>query len=261
MASKHKGQSLPEEIKGEALEVFEHAADHYAIEREHLPYFRFQLAIVRSMLAGESGRILDIGCAAGAEISTLRHLGFRVVGVDFSPQMLSFAKRRFANDPDVNLCRADIEHLPFPEKSMDHVVCLGVFEFLPDYGPALREIHRVLRPGGLALFAIPSAVSLYMLTERAVDIWRAARRLLRRNPVTRAPLRRNLCVPWRYRALLRQHHLEPEHRAYSNFFLYFLDHFPDLNVRVTAALEPLCSVPLLRCAASVYMVSARKRPD
>lgn len=250
--------------KREALVVFEHVADHYATEREHLPYFRSQLAIAQSMLARESGRILDIGCAAGGEITGLRTLGFRVVGMDFSPQMLYFAHRRFGNDPDVQFCRADIEHIPFPEQSMDHVVCLGVFEFLPDYGPALREIHRILRPGGLALFAIPSATSLSALTDRVVNLtirplWRAAKRLRSTKAATGVPFSRNLCVPSRYRALLRQYSLEPERSAYSNFFLYGLDRFPNLNVRVAAALEPLCSIPLIRCAGSVYMVAARKR--
>jgi len=253
-----------DETKHEALEVFETAAGHYATEREKLPYFRSQLAIAQSMLQGNTGCVLDIGCAAGSEILRLRDWGFRVVGMDFSSQMLNFARRRFAADPHVHLCRADIERLPFAHESLDHVVCLGVFEFLPDYGPALREIHRVLRPGGVALFAIPSAISLFELTERAVDftirpLWRAAKRVLLGRAVTGSRFPRNLCVPWRYRSLLRQHSFEPERSAYSNFFLYGLDRFPNLNIRVTAALEPLRSIPLVRCAASVYMVSARKK--
>ena len=140
--------------KGQVCEIFERWADHYATERERTPYFRAQLAIVISMLAGESGRILDIGCAAGGEIPELRARGFSVVGIDISPHMLEFARYRFASDPQVTFCLADTDRLPFLTQSMDHVICLGVFEFLPNYHAAVQEIHRVLRPGGLAIFAI-----------------------------------------------------------------------------------------------------------
>jgi ubiquinone/menaquinone biosynthesis C-methylase UbiE len=257
---------LLEKEKKQVCEVFEVCADHYATEREHTAYFRAQLGIVLSMLAGERGRILDIGCAAGGDIPEYRSQQFSVVGIDLSPRMLEFARRRFADDREVQFCRADVERLPFRNESMDHVVSLGVFEFLQDYNAALGEVHRVLRPGGLAVFAIPSRISLYNITRWLSSVtigplWRSAKRALgRRSPriETAPPVQRKLCVPWQYRAQLRKHGLAPERHRYSNLFVYPLDRFPELDERVCAALEPLCSIPLVRCAASVYMVSARK---
>jgi len=252
--------------KRQVCEIFEQWADHYATERERTPYFRAQLAIVISMLAGESGRILDIGCAAGGEIPELRARGFSVVGIDISPRMLEFARHRFASDPQVTFCLADTDRLPFLTQSMDHVICLGVFEFLPNYHAAVQEIHRVLRPGGLAIFAIPSRISQCELGERLASVsvaplWRTAKRLTCQGS-TPAPIKsafqRNLCVPWSFRTLLRHHAFEPGQDHYSNFFIFPLNRIPTLNVRVAAALEPLCSIPLLRCLASVYLVSARK---
>jgi ubiquinone/menaquinone biosynthesis C-methylase UbiE len=262
----HKSRLL-EEQKQQVCEVFEDWADHYAHQRERTSYFRAQLAIVLSMLAGEHGRILNIGCAAGGDIPEYRSRQFSVVGVDLAPRMLEFARQRFADDANVHFCRADVEHLPFADNSMDHVVCLGVFEFLPGYEAAVSEIHRVLRRGGLAVFAIPSRISLVALSERLANatigpIWRGAKRMCRRERAIgngRQAVHRNPCVPWRYRALLKQHGLLPERQAYSNMFIYPLYRFPRLDERVCAALEPLCSIPLLRCAASVYMVSARKK--
>jgi ubiquinone/menaquinone biosynthesis C-methylase UbiE len=258
---------LLDKEKQQVTEVFEDCADHYATEREHTPYFRAQLAIVHSMLAGERGRLLDIGCAAGGDIPGYRTRQFSVVGIDLAPRMLEFARQRFAGDSAVHFCRADVEHLPFANQSMDHVVCLGVFEFLHDYNTALAEIHRVLRPGGLAIFAIPSAISLYNVTfvlagATIRPLWRGLKRLMGRPaaaPSARSDVHRNLCVPWKYRALLRQYGFAPVLQRYSNLFVYPLDRFPKLDQRVVAALEPLCSVPLLRCAGSVYMVSARKK--
>ncbi|HEY1760871.1 MAG TPA: class I SAM-dependent methyltransferase [Bryobacteraceae bacterium] len=260
------GDALEEDAKQQTSDLFDDWAEHYATERERTPYFQAQMAIALSMLAGETGRVLDIGCAGGGEITELRKRGFAVVGIDLSPRMLVFARRRFAGDAGSHFCRADVERLPFSTQSMDHVVCLGVFEFLQDYQAAILEIHRVMRPGGVVMFAIPSRISLYNLTDRLVSntagpLWRMAKRLLGRKPAVPAapPLERNLVVPWRFQALLRQHGFAPERNRSSNFFIYPLDRFPELNMRVAAALEPLCSVPGLRWAASVYLVSARKK--
>ena len=256
---------IPDEIhKRQARDVFEDQAAHYDTERERLPYFKAQVRHMVSMLAGQKGRILDIGCAAGGEIRDLRARGFSVVGMDLAPTMVELARRRFADDPEVQFCRADAERLPFADHSLDHVVCLGVFEFLGDQPLAVREINRVMRPGGIAVFAIPSYVSLYRVTERVANAtiapaWRAAKRLLGRAAGPTGPtVHRNLVVPRRFRDLLRANGFEPQRSEYSNFFVYPLDRFPEIDTRVAAALEPLCSLPLVRCAASVYMVSARK---
>jgi SAM-dependent methyltransferase len=258
---------ISQQSKRQARKLFEYLADEYATERERMPLYRLQLEFMLSALAKESGRILDIGCAAGGEIQNLRARNFSVVGIDLSTRMLDFARARFAADRKVLLCCADVEQLPFSSRSMDHVVCLGVFEYLPDYKGGLQEIHRVLRPGGTATFAIPSRVSLVNLGERLSNftlgpLWRAAKRALgwKTSPEHLVPPhKRNLCVPWRYRALLRQEGFEPERSAYSAFLIYPLDRFTNLNIRVAKALGPLCSVPLLRCGASVYMVIARKQ--
>jgi len=252
--------------KQQVCEVFEGLAEHYATERERTAYFRAQVEIAVSMLAGESGRILDIGCAAGGDIPEYRSRQFSVIGIDLSPRMLEFARRRFADDGQVHFCQADVERLPFADQSMDHVVCLGVFEFLSDYESPLREIRRVLRPGGLAVFAIPSRISIVHLSESLANItlrplWRGAKRLVGRKSAstqTGGSLRRNLCVPWRYRHLLQQNGLSPERQRYTNLFIYPLYLFPKLDERVCAFLESLCSVPVVRYASSVYMVSARK---
>ena len=255
----------PDDVKRQAREAFNDRAEHYALERERLPYFQAQLEIVLTMLAGEGGRILDIGCAAGGEIPMLQRRGFSVVGIDLSPEMLRFARRRFAATGEVLFCRADIERLPFVSASMDDVVCLGVLEYLPNYSAALTEISRVLRPGGLAGLALPSRISLYNISDQIVNhtlrpIVRLAKRLVDRKPRVQGgnTLDRNLCVPWKFRALLRQHGFSPERSHYSNFFVYPLDRFPKVHVAVAEALEPLASVPLVRNAASVYLVSARK---
>ena len=246
-------------------ELFDDCVDHYATQRELLPYFRAQIEIMRSMLSSEAaGTVLDIGCAAGAEIPALRALGHKVIAADLSERMVQVCKRRLAADGAVQVLCAEADRIPISANSVDHVVCLGVFEYLPDYSPALAEITRVLRPNGLVVLAIPTIISVYSIGERLGDatirpLWRLANRALGRKPKSSgAEQKTNLCVPWRFRKLLRQHGFAPERDAYSNFFLYPLDRFPSVDVKVATFLEPLASVPLLKMGASVYLISARR---
>ena len=247
-------------------ELFDECVDHYAEEREQLPYFRAQINIMRSMLSGEAaGTVLDIGCAAGAEIPALRAMGHKIIAFDFSERMVQVCRRRFAADPAVEVFCAQADRLPLADQSVTHVVCLGVFEYLRDYSPGLAEISRVLRPNGLVVLAIPTAYSLYSVGERLTEatirpLWRMAKHALGGKSKSSADEQKtNLCLPWRLRKLLRAHGLNPERDAYTNYFLYPLDRFPSLDAKVANFLEPLASVPALKLGAYVYMVSARRK--
>ena len=250
------GIESPDEVKRQAREAFNDRAEHYALERERLPYFQAQLKIVLAMLTGEGGRILDIGCAAGGEIPMLQSQDFRWWGLTSRLKCCGLRIVVLPRLAYVVFCRADIERLPFVSGSMDDLVCLGVLEYLPDYSAALAEINRVLRPGGLAVLALPTRISLYNISDQLVNhtlrpIVRLTKRILGRKPKVQAgkTLGRNLCVPWKFRALLRRHGFSPERSRYSNFFVYPLDRFPKVHVAVAEALEPLASIPLVsqRC--------------
>jgi ubiquinone/menaquinone biosynthesis C-methylase UbiE len=70
--------------------------------------------------------------------------------VDLSPAMLAVAERgRGAVElPNVEFRRADVESLPFPNSSLDIALSNGVLNLIPDKPAALREVFRVLKPGG-----------------------------------------------------------------------------------------------------------------
>ena len=92
-------------------------------------------------------RILDVGCGTGI-FTTRMHdvLGADVVGCDLSEGMLAQARDRSTS---VEWLRGDVTRLPLDVASVDAAVCTEAFHWF-DQPAALREFHRVLRPGGLA---------------------------------------------------------------------------------------------------------------
>ena len=105
-------------------------------------------------LAGQPGNVLDLCCGTG---DLALRFNRRVVGVDFTGEMLRIAQAR--NPAGIWLC-ADALRLPFPDNSFD-VVSVGYgLRNLADLDTGLREIYRVLRPGGKLLsldFGKPAA--------------------------------------------------------------------------------------------------------
>ena len=96
--------------------------------------------------AAAGPRLLDVGCGTGHHLARYRQQGFEVVGVDGSEEMLAHAR---AANPGVPLHCADLENLPFSDAGFDVVLAIEVLRYLPEPAVALREMARVLRPGGV----------------------------------------------------------------------------------------------------------------
>ena len=114
---------------------------------------------------GEGLRLLDVGCGTGHHLAQFRQRGFDVAGVDGSPQMIALAQ---AGNPGVMIRQGDVEALPFPSGGFDVVVCVEVLRYLPRPSACLREMARVLRPGGLCLATATPVLNLngYWLINR-----------------------------------------------------------------------------------------------
>jgi ubiquinone/menaquinone biosynthesis C-methylase UbiE len=97
---------------------------------------------------GDGLRILDVGCGTGHHMASLRARGYEVAGVDGSAEMLAHAR---ANNPGAEIYESDVERLPFADKSFDYVICIEVLRYLPDFRRCVKEMVRVLRPGGVCL--------------------------------------------------------------------------------------------------------------
>jgi SAM-dependent methyltransferase len=110
-------------------------------------------ALAAVALAGcpDGGDVLDVPCGFGRHAAPLARAGHRVVGVDRSQSLLDEAARRAGSEPRLTFTRADYRDLPFADARFD--VAVNLFTSLGYLGDeedakVLREIGRVLRPGG-----------------------------------------------------------------------------------------------------------------
>jgi SAM-dependent methyltransferase len=108
------------------------------------------------LIAGAAGRTLEIGAGSGAN---LRHYTARVTELvvsEPSSHMLEHLRRALEDDPppvgSLRLVESGAQELPFPDASFETVVCTYVLCSVPDPRQALKEIARVLVPGGRMLF-------------------------------------------------------------------------------------------------------------
>lgn len=104
----------------------------------------------------ENLKVLEIGCGLGTDGAQFAKAGADYTGIDLTETAVDLARRRFElfNLPGTFRVE-DAERLNFPDNSFDLVYSHGVLHHTPDTAAAVREVHRVLRPGGRA------AVMLY----------------------------------------------------------------------------------------------------
>ena len=116
------------------------------------------LKLLRHVPTG--GSVLDIACGTGRYTELLLSHGFRVGGVDISPEMLEFARVRAGGNPNLLfLQNGDAEKLPFEDQQFDGVTCMRLFHRVPP-GPRqqmLREVKRVGRRWAILFFGMSTS--------------------------------------------------------------------------------------------------------
>jgi SAM-dependent methyltransferase len=114
--------------------------------------------------AASSPRFLDAGCGTGQNLEHLARRG-RAVGIDLSQDAVAFCRRR-----GVSVVRGSVLDLPFRASSLDGVVSFDVLyhAWVTDDRAAVREVARVLRPGGLFLARVPALRLLWGAHDEAV---------------------------------------------------------------------------------------------
>lgn len=127
---------------------------------------RSRLKTVTTVVGDGPGSLLEVGVGSGRLLGTLADRGWTVTGIDAAPRMVELARTRVpAAATRIAVARA--EDLPFPGGSFDVVVAIGVLEYT-DLDASLREVVRVLRPGGRAVIGLRNGRALAAAWHRAV---------------------------------------------------------------------------------------------
>lgn len=111
-------------------------------------------------------RLLEIGCGMGTDLLQFARGGANVTAIDFTPRSIETSKKHLALYGHTGeFAVADCESLPFANESFDVAYSNGVLHHTPDTAAAVREIHRVLRPGGIARVMLYHRRSFGYLTQ------------------------------------------------------------------------------------------------
>ena len=133
--------------------------DRYSGETcEHLSYL-IRKRIVLDCLKDSRGRVLDVGCGPAILTRELNQMGLWTCSVDLSLEMLKKARSLAGIDHQVFWCNSQIEQLPFSDDSFDNVISIGVLAYATDTSKAVRELTRVLRPGGVLVLQCSNALA------------------------------------------------------------------------------------------------------
>lgn len=100
-------------------------------------------------------KVLDVGCGNGWVLSHFARRGAATTGIDITEAGVNLCRTRFKNEKlSGDFVVGNAEALPFPDNSFDVVSCMGVVHHTSNPHQAVRELHRVLKPGGRLLFMV-----------------------------------------------------------------------------------------------------------
>jgi ubiquinone/menaquinone biosynthesis C-methylase UbiE len=129
-----------------------HAGYHALIDR-------LEIDLVRRY--GEGARVLEAGCGTGLILGAVARFAHSAVGIDLSPGMLEKAHHR-----GLRVANASVTHLPFADETFDVAYSFKVLAHVEAIGDALREMARVVRPGGHVIAEFYNTRSLRYLVKR-----------------------------------------------------------------------------------------------
>ena len=151
-----EGATDPESASRAVREMFTSIAPHYDLLNHLLSasvdklWWRRTARTFRPILQRSNAQVLDLCCGTGDMAFALRRQSnaAKITGADFSHRMLTLALAKTPRHGAVTWVEADALRLPFPDNSFNLVTSAFGFRNLADYDAGLREILRILKPGG-----------------------------------------------------------------------------------------------------------------
>jgi ubiquinone/menaquinone biosynthesis C-methylase UbiE len=145
---------------------FDQESSRYLDERYVRPScdqlsYQSRRRLALELLGHAPGRVVDIGSGPGVFTAALLARGSRVTEVDVSLEMLRQSRRRLPGEvdhPPVLFVEGGLPGLPFADATFDAALCIGVLAYMRDPAESLREIRRVLKPGGVLVLQVSNAL-------------------------------------------------------------------------------------------------------
>ena len=150
-------REMPEQDKRELLrEEFNRWAEAgrgEGMEQDHLP---ITLPVLEKMRLAATDNVLDVGCGSGwlARRLAERVTEGRVVGMDVSDEMIRVARRTSLDFENIFYATGEVGEIPWEANFFNHVISVESAYYWPEPAAGVREIFRVLRPGGRAWILI-----------------------------------------------------------------------------------------------------------
>lgn len=165
----HKAQLKQHELlKSEFMRAKAYAHE-YLGENPLAHFFNTRIRRVSELLTGfHQGKVLDIGCGPAVVANIFWDKPIEYHGVDISEAMIEVCRESFGNSPQFTFSIQEIETLGFADASFDVVLCLGVLEYVLDEPAAIREVARVLKPGGILIATMLNKTSPYELYDHYI---------------------------------------------------------------------------------------------
>lgn len=126
---------------------------------------------IQKHISHNSPTILEIGCSSGFMLAKMQKAfpKANLIGADVVHEPLI----RLSNSlPDIPIMRFDLVNCPFPDNCIDVVVMLNVLEHIEDDLTAIRQIYRILKPGGVAILEVPAGPHLYDSYDKVLNHYR-----------------------------------------------------------------------------------------
>ena len=190
-----------------------------------------------------------MGAAGGGNTRVLRAAGWSVAALEYGDDGAEVAARR-----GLDVVRADATSLPLAEESLDLVVAFDVLEHILDHDAAVADVHRVLRPGGTFLVAVPADPRLWSEHDVAVDHVRRYTRVTLRDVLERGGFEVESMTSWN--VLLRPV-VALRRRTSSGSDL--ADLHPLVNTGLRAIVTAERYLPVKRMPGVTLLVTARRR--
>ncbi len=126
------------------------------LKNEPESYYREFIDFVEYYLKDKQARIIDLGCGTGQSSFYLARAGYKVTGFDFSRKFIEYAKKNFL---EVNFVCGDVASMEFADGSFDALVTYNTVEHLVELEAGLKEMIRIVKPGGSLIIQCPNLLS------------------------------------------------------------------------------------------------------